>query len=194
MLKTIVLPVLTAGLLLGACSHKQQDMQIRLDAIRIMVKQSALLATQAACTDPQSRPDMILASVTMLRRATGGPEMAKIHEMMGQMPDMAAGSMPVKGTMAGDMKAASSEMQMHVAIHDAGEDVFDLLNALGDAAGPTCRQVQPAQQAAAAALLREQSGAEMEQVQQRLDKNGKAMLQADTPDTVHKLTLALARI
>ncbi len=192
--------LLLMGLNLAGCSHEQENMQAQLDSIRILVKQSAVLATQAVCASPESRPDMIRASITMLRRAMGGPEMAKIHDMMGQMPDMAGGSMVggsmvKQSTMKADVKhTGSTRMQMHVAIHDAGEDVFELLDALGGDKSPDCLDVQPAQLAAAAALMREHAGPSMDRVQQQLDKDSKHFLRSDIPDPVWQLAQSLARI
>jgi len=187
--------LLLIGLNLVACKHNQNEMQVQLDSIRLLVKQSAVLATQSVCASPESRPDMIRASVTLLRRAMGGPEMAKIHDMMGQMPDMADGSMAKQVSMNSDMKHADgNRMQMHVAIHDAGEDVFELLDALGGKDAPDCLAVQPAQLAAASALLREQDGPDLQRVQQQLSKDSKHFLRSDIPDSVWNLAQSLGRI
>jgi len=181
--------------LLAACSHKEDKMQAQLDSIRVLVKQSALLAVQAACSAPESRPDMIKASVTMLRRGMGGPEMEMIHKVMGQMPDSGNGSMEMKPGMSGDMDQDHAEqMQMHVAIHDAGEDVFELLDALGGNKAPTCKDVQAVQLAASAALMREWYGPDMARVQQQLGKHSHHFISPHSPDTVRQLAQALGRI
>jgi len=182
-------------LLLVACSHKEDKMQSQLDTIRVLVKQSALMAAQAACSAPESRPDMIKASVTMLRRGMGGPEMEMIHKMMGQMPDSNNKSTAMKPSMSGDMSGGNAaDMQMHVDIHDAGEDVFDLLDALGGSKSPTCADVQAVQLAASAALMREWSGPYMQPVQKQLNKRSTDFISPQRPDTVRQLAQALGRI
>jgi hypothetical protein len=179
---------------LAACGHNEEGMQAQLNDIRVMVKQSALLVAQAACIAPESRADVVLAAVTLLRRGMGGQEMASVHKMMGQMPDDAVdGSMTMmshdRGQNHGDLA-----MQLHVAIHDAGEDVFELLDALGGSDSPTCGQVQVVGVAAAAALLREYASAGSRPMQQRLQQRSRQLMQADLPDTVKQLVDALARI
>ncbi len=192
---TMALLMFVPVMFLGACSHEEKDMQSQLDSIRAMVKQSAVLAVQAACSEPESRPEMIRASVTMLRRAMGGQEMDMIHKMMGQMPDLADGTMVIKSGMVGDKKGKdAAQMKMHVAIHDAGEDVFELLDALGGDKSPTCKDIQPAQLAATAALLRERQGPDMDRLQQQLDERSKHFMRSDIPDTVWQLAQALGRI
>jgi hypothetical protein len=186
--------LLAAGMLLGGCKHENNAnaMQAPLNTIRVMVKQSALLAVQAACAPQDTRQDMIQSSVTLLRRAMGGPEMESIHKMMGQMPDTASGSMP---KMSGTSDQSSSpEMKMHVAIHNAGEDVFDFLDALGGANAPTCADVRPAELAAAAAIIREHHGAELDRVLHQLDEENARLSHEKTPDVVHQLVLDLAQI
>ncbi|MFQ5344462.1 MAG: hypothetical protein ACE5DZ_00720 [Mariprofundus sp.] len=191
----MALLLFTSMTFLTACSHQQEVMQSELDSIRNMVKQSAMLAVQAACSAPESRADMIQASVTMLRRAMGGSEMAKIHDMMGQMPDSPAGAMSMKPGMAENSGHGNAEhMQMHVAVHDAGERVFELLDALGGSNPPLCKDVQPAQLAAAAALIRESKGPDMDRVQQHLDEQRQHFVRSDIPDTVWQLAQALGRI
>ncbi|MDQ6999905.1 MAG: hypothetical protein Q9M12_03340 [Mariprofundus sp.] len=192
---TIALLLFVPVMFLGACSHEEKEMQSQLDSIRLMVKQSAVLAVQAACSPPESRPDMIKASVTMLRRAMGGPEMEMIHKMMGQMPDSSDGTMPMKSAMVGDKKGKhAAQMKIHVAIHDAGEYVFELLDSLGGDKSPTCKDMQPAQLAATAALIRERQGADMDRLQQQLDQRSKHFMRSDIPDTVGQLVQALGRI
>jgi len=180
---------------LSACSHEEEEIHAQLDNIRVMVKQSAVLAVQAACSEPESRSEMIRASITMLRRAMGGQEMDMIHKMMGQMPDSADGTMVMKSGMVGDKKGKHVvQMQIHVAIHDAGEDVFELLDSLGGNKAPTCKDVQPAQLAATAALLRERRGPDMDRLQQQLDERSKHFMRSDIPDSVWQLAQALGRI
>jgi hypothetical protein len=186
--------LLVTGVLLSGCKHENNTnaMQVSLNTIRVMVKQSALLAVQAACAPQDTRHDMIQASVTLLRRAMGGPEMEKVHQMMGQMPDMASGSMSKMNGKSD--QPGSPEMKLHVAIHNTGEDVFDFLDALGGANAPTCADVQPAALAAAAAVIREQHGTELDQAVQQLDKESGRLAQGKTPDVVHQLALSLAQI
>jgi len=188
MFKIYMLFLLAVSMLMSGCSHQQHNMQAQLDTIRLIVKQSAVLAAGVACVAPGSRQDMIHASVTMLRRGMGGPEMAKIHKMMGKM--MSQG----KGKKA-DMKSTdSAQMKMHMALHDAGEDVFDFLDVLGSAHAPTCKDVQPVQLAAVAALMREYPGPNMERTQKQLDKHGKQFLRSGMTDSVWQLTQALNKI
>jgi len=198
MFKTGITLLLLAGMaLIGGCSHKEDKMQVQLDGIRLMIKQSALLAVQAACTGPESRQDLILASATLLRRAMGGKEMAAVHKMMGKMSDTPDGSM-AKGN--GDSMAHqdntedTTTMQMHVATHDAGEAVFELLDALGGSNAPTCNQMQAAGLATAAALLREHNSAETDRMQHKLDGRSHALMRPDIPATVQQMTQALTRI
>lgn len=186
--KVLVLLAVLTGL--SACSHQEEAMQSQLDHIRLMVKQSAVLAVQVACAAPESRSDLIRASVTLLRRAMGGEEMASIHKMMGKIPDTADGMMVMKANEMDD----SAEMKMHVAIHDAGEDVFALLDVLGGTKSPTCADIQPAQLAAAAALMREQQNPEITKLEQQLDAHGKHFMRSDIPDAVWQLAQALTRI
>jgi hypothetical protein len=76
----------------------------------------------------------------MLRRATAGPEMASIHKMMGGDMNMdKGGGMPMNG---GD-KAASPQQALHVAVHVASGDVFDLLDAMTQQPGLSCADLQP---------------------------------------------------
>lgn len=186
--------LLATGILLSGCKHENNAnaMQAPLNSIRVMVKQSALLAVQAACAPQDTRHDMIQASVTLLRRAMGGPEMERIHKMMGQMPDTASGSMPKMNGAGG--QSDSPEMKLHVAIHNAGEDVFDFLDALGGATAPTCAQVRPAELAAAAAIIREHHSAELDRVLHQLDEENTRLAHEKTPDVVHQLALDLAQI
>ncbi|MDQ6960658.1 MAG: hypothetical protein Q9M27_06455 [Mariprofundaceae bacterium] len=191
MKRTGMMLLAAAFMALGGCSHNNTAMQAPLDQIRVMVKQSALLAVQAACAPPDIRKDMIQASVTMARRAMGGPEMAKIHKMMGQMPGMAGNSTSMKGSMKGD---DSPEMKQHMALHDAGEDVFDFLDYVSNHPHAGCATTAPASLAAAAALMREWHGSETDRVLHQLDRDSQHPEHAGTPDVVRSLALALARI
>jgi len=88
----------------------------------------------------------------------------------------------------------SAEMKMHVALHDAGEDVFDLLDDLsGGKAG--CGQLAAVRLAADAAMLREAGGDEPSGAARKLDVQASALAKsAGLPETVKALTLALQRI
>lgn len=181
--------VLATGVLLGGCKHEgNHAMQVSLSAIQGMVKQSALMAVQAACAPQDTRHDMIQASVTLLRRAMGGPEMEKVHKMMGLMPDTGSSS-----SGSGDKKY-SKEMKLHVAIHNAGEDVFDFLDALNGSDAPTCQQVQSVELAAAAAVMREHHSPELDRVEKQLNDKGARLAHEKVPDVVHRLAADLAQI
>jgi len=176
-------------LLVSACNSQQQDsVQTQLDSVRVMVKQSALLAVQAVCAGSDDvRQEMVQASVTMLRRAMGGSEMAKIHKMMELMPDM--GNAGVQGPM----KEPSADMQMHVAVHDAGENLYDFLDGLSQP-GFDCRGVSSVQLAATAALMREQQGPKVAAISVKLDAEAESLLNPDVPPQIRVLVLALQRI
>jgi len=183
--------------LLSGCSNSHHDsrrddgMKTELDAIRVMIKQSALMAVNAACADKKERKILIHAAAAQDRRAMGGPEMARIHKMMNMQPD-AGGGMSMQKSGDGNM---SAEMKMHIALHDAGEDVFDFLDGIGETPGITCQQSTPASMAASAALLREASADETNAAEKTLDKRAAALLNASgLPDTVKTLTMALQKI
>jgi len=89
----------------------------------------------------------------LARRAMGGPVMARIHKMMGMQPGE-------NGTSMTDEQKMNTEMKRHVALHNAGEDVFDFLDAVNTPPGISCRQATPVAMAAAAALLRAAGGPE----------------------------------
>jgi len=187
-MKKHVLAILAGCLLLVSCNQKQHAMQPQLNSIRVMIKQAALMAGEAACADTASRNDLIHAAAVMDRRAMGGPEMAKIHKMMNVQPDAAGGKKVNKG------KDMPPEMKQHVALHDAGEDVFDFLDGVssGDV---SCKQAVPMQLAALSAMLREAKGNETEETARKLDARTTGIL-ADKkiPDSVRVLTRALQRI
>jgi len=177
------------GLLLASCDQQQDRLQASLDQIRVMVKQSAVLAAQAACATPDIKQDMVHASVTMLRRAMGGPEMASIHKMMNMRSD-ASGRMSMK--QDGKM---SAEMKQHIALHDAGEDVFDFLDAVNASPGISCRQAAPVAMTAAAAVLRESGGREPKEAAHKLDARASALVKSTgLQDTVKAVMLALQKI
>jgi len=180
-----IMGVMASIALLG-CSHKEDAMRVPLNRIRVMVKQSASLAVQAACMDKGHRAEMVEAAVVLARRAMGGPDMAKIHKMMSMSTNKANGD----GT--------SSEMKMHMALHNAGEDVFDFLDGVDGKPGISCEQAAPASMAATAAVLREAKSREAPSVIKKLDQIATSMLAGKgatkIPDPVRALTLALQRI
>ena len=114
--------------------------------------------------------------------------MAKIHKMMNMQPD-ANGKMPMK--QGGKM---SAEMKQHVALHDAGEDVFDFLDDLsGGKFG--CDQVAAVSIAADAALLREAEGREPQEAARKLNARALSLTKSTSlPDAVKALALALQQI
>ncbi len=87
---------------------------------------------------------------------------------------------------------------MHMALHDAGEDVFDFLDGVDGKPGISCEQAAPASMAAAAAVLRETKSREAPSVIKKLDQTATSMLggkgATKIPDPVRALTLALQRI
>jgi len=95
---------------------------------------------------------------------------------------------------------------MHIAVHAAGGDGFNLLDAMTRPPGLTCAQVGPVSLAASAALLREHHEEAMTQDAYKiLDKEvdvaaGKlgsavqASITDKTPDPVRILALALQKI
>jgi len=183
--------------LLPACSNARQSdaMKTQLDAIRVMIKQSALMAVNAACADGKARKILIHAAAVQDRRGMGGPEMAKIHKMMNMQPDNSGGK-SMKKSDDGNM---SAEMAMHVALHDAGEDVFDFLDGIGETPGISCQQAAPVSLAASAAMLREAgadgANGEPSAAATKLDAHATAALSdSNLPDTVKALTLALQKI
>ena len=155
-LKKWMMPGLAAACFaLGGCHSEQPDtMKTQLDSIRVMIKQSALMAANAACGG-KAKDGLIRAAAAMNRRAMGGPEMSRIHKMMGMQAD-AGGAMPMQMKKDASM---SSEMQRHVALHDAGEAVFDYLEAIGEGKA-TCADSEAVRLAADAAMLREAGGEE----------------------------------
>ncbi len=177
------------ALMLAACTHAGggQDMDRQLDAIRVMIKQSALMAANAACGGA-AKDELMRAAAAMNRRAMGGPEMAKIHQMMGMQPDN-GGAMNMKGDE--DMSPA---MQRHVALHDAGEAVFDFLEAVGEGK-VSCAQTEPVRLAADAAMLREAGGKEPLETAAALKRRLQTMMkQGAAPEAVSELVNTLGGI
>jgi len=192
-----------AVLLLAGCGKPpKDDMKGPLDKIRAMVAQSALMTAQAACSQPPARAQLIDGALALLRRATAGPEMMKIHQMMGEMSMDKPGDVPEKKKDA----APSPQQAMHIAVHSAGGDGFDVLDAMTRPPGLTCEQVRPVSLAATAALLRQHhEQALAEGVAKTLDTEvdaaaGKlggavqASITDKTPDAVRTLALALQKI
>lgn len=188
-------------LMLAACSSKapEDDMKAPLDKIRAMVVQSALISVQAACSDPSTRDKLIDGALVLLRRATSGPEMMRIHQMMGQMNMDKPGAIPEKSKD----QPEPPQQAMHIAVHNAGGDGFNLLDAMTRPPGLSCIQMRPVSLAATAALLRqhhmqvkEQGAAEVldKEVDIAADKLSDAVqasINDKTPDPVRILALAL---
>jgi len=203
-MQRLLMITLMSVLLLAGCNDQQDAMRSSLDKISGMIKQSALLAVQAACMDETYRPEMTHAAAILARRAMGGPEMAKIHKMMGQMQEMPDSNMQMKGDMAGKMTgdtantSQSSEMKLHVDLHDAGEQVFSFLESLDGNHPPACTQVFPASLAASAAILRDEHTPEAIAAAKKLDQATTTILKMKksqtAPDQVRILALALQRI
>ncbi len=190
-------------LLLSGCSKTTQDgMKAPLDKIRAMVAQAALMTAQAACSQPPDRGQLIKGALALLRRATAGPEMMRIHQMMGEMNMDKPGDIPKKKKDA----TPSPQQAMHIAVHAAGGDGFDVLDTMTRPPGLTCQDVRPISLAAAAALLRQhheqalgQGSAKTldKEVDEAADNLGgavQASITAKTPDTVRILALALQKI
>jgi len=190
-------------LMLAGCSKPpKDDMQVPLDKIRDMVVQSALITVQAACSEPSARAQLVDGALALLRRATAGPEMMRIHQMMGEMTMDRPGDIPGNSKDQPD----SPQQAMHIAVHAAGGDGFNLLDAMTRPPGLTCAQVGPVSLAASAALLREHHEEAMTQDAYKiLDKEvdvaaGKlgsavqASITDKTPDPVRILALALQKI
>ncbi|MEJ2566911.1 MAG: hypothetical protein P8141_13290 [Gammaproteobacteria bacterium] len=199
--------VLTMVLILAGCSKPPKDtddMKAQLDKIRAMVVQSALISAQAACSEPPARTQLVHGALALLRRATSGPEMMRIHQMMGEMNMDKPGGMPANSKD----QPESPQQAMHIAVHAAGGDGFNLLDAMTRPPGLTCAQVRPVSLAATAALLRlhhEDVAAQGEGPDQILDKEvdtaagklGDAVPGAitnETPGPVRILALALQKL
>jgi hypothetical protein len=178
------------------------DMKVQLDRIRALEVQSTLISVEAACAEPADRARLVDGALALLRRATAGREMARIHKMMGNMNMDKPGDIPEKSGATPE----SPQQAMHTAVHAAGGDEFDLLDAMTRPPGLSCAQLQPVSLAAAAAALRQQheSGATRDmdkildtEVDRAADKLGDAVqasITDKTPDVVRKLALALQKI
>ena len=195
--------ILWVVMLLAGCSKSpEDDMKAPLDKIRAMVVQSALISVQAACSEPASRDRLVDGALALLRRATAGPEMMRIHQMMGEMKMDKPGDFPEKSKD----RPESPQQAMHIAVHAAGGDGFNLLDAMTRPPGLTCAQVQPVGLAATAALLRQHheqvmvQGADKildEEVDEAADKLSGAVpasITDKTPGPVRTLALALQKV
>jgi len=188
--------------LVGCSNPRKDDMQAPLDKIRDMVIQSALISVQAACSEPSARTKLVDGALALLRRATAGPEMMRIHQMMGEMTMDQPGDIPGKTKDQPD----SPQQAMHAAVHAAGGDGFNLLDAMTRPPGLTCAQVGPVSLAASAAQLREYHEEAMTQdaykildkevdvAAGKLDSAVQASITDKTPDSVRILALALQKI
>jgi hypothetical protein len=185
---TIALMMLLPLAACGKSHHDHDKMKAPLDKIRGMVKESAVLASQAACAEPGTRTDLIHASVVLLRRAMGGPEMDKIHKMMGQMTMDQPGKMPEK------QANMSADQMIHIDIHAAGEDTFDFLDALSKKPALSCADVRPVSLAATASLLRESPSQEVSTAAKQLDDAADKLLKGKVPETVRALAQDLKKI
>lgn len=192
--------ITAAALSLTACGHATTSAQMtrNLDAVRTMVAQGSLMAAQAACSKDSTRSDLIRGATALLRRATSGPEMTQIHKMMRNM------NMQTSSTGAA-MAALSPQQRLHVAVHAAGGDAFNLLDAMTQPGGPSCGQLAPVSLAASAALLRQWhedgNGAATQMLDQEVDRAAgllggdvKPLLTQTTPDVVRELAVVLQRI
>lgn len=198
----ITATVCVALLLFGCGKPAKDDMKAPLDRIRAMVAQAALVTAQAACSQPPARGQLIGGALALLRRATAGPEMMRIHRMMGEMTMDKPGDLAEKKSN----ETPSPQQAMHIAVHAAGGDGFDVLDAMTRPPGLTCEQLRPLGLAATAALLRqhhEQALAEGaaktldKEVDEAAGKLGGAVrgsLTAKTPASVRTLALALQKI
>ena len=172
MKKTSVIALI--ALLLAACSHHQDDaMKAPLNKIRMMAKQAIVVAVSAPCmTTATSRDQMVHASAMLLRRAMGGPEMAKVHQMMAKMKE---GGTP------------TTDESLHVAIHAMGGDAFNFLDTFSSASAPSCTEVQPLTYAATAALLREAHTEEADKKAAQMDREADALAKNHQQDPHAKL-------
>ena len=161
------------ALLLAACSHHEDAMKAPLNKIRMMAKQAVIVAVSAPCmTTATSRDQMVLASAMLLRRAMGGPEMAKVHQMMANMKEG---------------KTPTADESLHVAIHTLGGDAFDFLDTFSSKSAPSCQEVQPLTYAATAAMLREAHTGEADKQAKQMDSEANALIKNHTKDPHAKL-------
>ena len=203
---TRVFVTLGVVLMLAGCSKPpKDDMQVPLDKIRDMVVQSALITVQAACSEPSARAQLVDGALALLRRATAGPEMMRIHQMMGEMSMDKPGDIPKTSKGQPDLP----QQAMHIAVHAAGGDGFNLLDAMTRPPGLTCAQVRPLSLAAAAAQLRQHHqhheeamthdaykilDKEVDVAAGKLGSAVQASITDKTPDPVRILALALQKI
>lgn len=197
-----ILVVSVVIMLIGCNKSHSNDMKAQLDKIRAMVVQSALISVQAACTEPSPNTKLVDGALALLRRATAGPEMMRIHQIMGQMQMDKPGDNPKKSSDQNE----SPEQAMHIAVHAAGGDGFDLLDAMTRSPGITCAQVQPVSMAATAALLRQHHekamstsadkilDKEVDTAAEKLGNSVQASITDKTPQPVRILALALQKI
>ena len=172
MMKT-KMPMLLILLLLSACTRHGDTMREPLNKIRMMAKQAIVVAVASPCMNTaELRDQMVHASAMLLRRAMGGPEMAKVHQMMAKMEQG---------------KTPSADESLHVAIHAMGGDAFDFLDTFESKSPPTCSEVQPLSYAAAAALLREAHTQEADSKAAMMDQQASALVKQHRKDRHAKL-------
>jgi hypothetical protein len=165
--------IVLALLLLTACARHGDTMQEPLNKIRMMAKQAIVVAVAAPCmTNATSRDQMVHASAMLLRRAMGGPEMEKVHQMMANMEQ---GKVP------------TADESLHVAIHTLGGDAFDFLDTFTAQSVPSCTEVQPLAYAATAAMLREAHTEEADKKSRQMDSEATALMQHHGKDKHAKL-------
>jgi hypothetical protein len=165
---TMMLAPVLFGMLLSGCTQHGDAMKAPLNKIRMMAKQAVVVAVSAPCmATATSRDQMVLASAMLLRRAMGGPEMAKVHQMMAKMKE---GGTP------------TADETLHVAIHSMGGDAFDFLDTFQSKAPPSCSEVQPLSYAATAAMLREAHTEEADKQAKRMDREATALMKNHTKD------------
>jgi len=110
-------------------------------AVRAMIKQSALIAANAACVTEEERSILTHAAGLLVQRALDGPEMEKMH--MQPVADM--------------------NTQAHTNLHNAGEAVLDFLDSIEiEGNNISCQQTIPVSIAASSAMLRETNSATKE--------------------------------
>ena len=200
---TRVMVVLGMVLALAGCNKApKDDMKTQLDKIRSMEIHSTMISVEAACSEPAVRARLVDGALALLRRATAGPEMTRIHQMMGNMNMDKPGNVPA----ISKQQPESPQQAMHMAVHTAGGDGFDLLDAMTRPPGVSCAQLQPVRMAAAAAALRQHHGPATAQGVERaldndvdkeainLDSEVQASITDKTPDVVRTLALALQKI
>jgi len=172
-MKRKALIVLTLLLLTACTRHHGDTMKASLNKIRVMAKQAVVVAVAAPCmTNATSRDQMVHASAMLLRRAMGGPEMDKVHEMMAKVQ---GGTTP------------TADEKLHLAVHAVGGDAFDFLDTFTSKSVPTCSEVQPLVYASTAAMLREAHTEEADKQARRMDSEANALMQHHGKDPHAKL-------